>query len=188
VSHSADFEPVMREPEPAPTGPLRILTIGLNWLDKVAVFFSMIALVVASSVLTYSAVARYFFKVPTDWQDEFAVFLLIGVTFMCGAYVQAHRGHVGIQLFGGILAPFANWLRLVIIDLLSLGFCAFFAWKSWTLLAEAVHEGQTTSSTWGAPLWIPYGLMSTGMTLLALRLATQLCVRLFFRSTGKASP
>ena len=188
MSHSAEFEPAAREPEPAPPGPLRYVNVGLHWVDKVAIFVSMLALVAASCVLTYSAAARYFFRVPTDWQDEFAVFLLIGVTFLCGAYVQTQRGHVGIQVLAGVLPSALNRVRLTVIDLVSLAFCAFFSWKSWTLLAEALREHQTTASTWGAPLWIPYSLMSIGMTMLSLRLAIQLFVRLFVRAPDKAKP
>ena len=56
------------------------------------------------------------------------------------------------------------------MDIGSFAFCAFFSWKSWTLLHEAIHEGQTTSSSFGPPLWIPYGLMAVGMTLLSLQM------------------
>ncbi len=59
--------------------------------------FGMLALLAASFVLTSSVVTRYFFKASTDWQDEAAVFLLVGATFLCGAFVQSIRGHVGIE-------------------------------------------------------------------------------------------
>jgi TRAP-type C4-dicarboxylate transport system permease small subunit len=38
---------------------------------------------------------------------------------------------------------------------------------------EAWSEGQTTSSSWAPPLWIPYGLMCVGMTLLVLQFVIQ---------------
>jgi TRAP-type C4-dicarboxylate transport system permease small subunit len=133
----------------------------------------MVAMLVAAGILTSSVATRYFFKWPTDWQDEAAVFLLVGATFMSGAYVQARRGHVGIGLLAGMLPPRWNSLRLKFCDFLSLLFCSFFAWKSWTLWLEAWREGQTTDSTWAPPLWIPYVLMATGMTFLSIQLALQ---------------
>ena len=134
----------------------------------------MVAMVVASAVLTYSVAARYFLKIPTDWQDETSVFLLVGATFLSAAYVQAQRGHVAIELLSSLLSARANRVRLVLADVVSLVFCAFFSWKSWTLLHEAWRDGQTTMSTFAPPLWIPYGLMAAGMTLLTLMIALQI--------------
>jgi TRAP-type C4-dicarboxylate transport system permease small subunit len=134
---------------------------------------------VACCVLTLSVVMRYFLKMPTDWQDEASIFLLVGATFLTGAYVQAHRGHVGIEAMAEILPAGVNRARLLLVDVASFAFCAFFSWKSWTLLHEAVVDEQTTSSTWAPPLWIPYGLMSVGMTLLSLQLLLQVFVRVF---------
>jgi len=48
-------------------------------------------------------VLRYFSPQPTDWQDEFSVFLLIGVTFMAAAWVQSQRGHIGIEAVAHLL-------------------------------------------------------------------------------------
>ena len=118
-------------------------------------------------------IERYFLKIPTDWQDETAIFLLVGVTFLTGAAVQARRGHVGIEAVSELLSPKVELIRVRIADLVSCLFCAFFAWKSWTLLQEAIADGQTTDSTWGPPLWIPYSAMAAGMTLVALQLALQ---------------
>jgi TRAP-type C4-dicarboxylate transport system permease small subunit len=175
VSH--DFEVTeagleQTEPEHPPPGHpvLEMADRVMQWVNAAVMVPCMLALVAASAILSYSVIARYFLKIPTDWQDETAIFLLVGATFFSGAFVQSYRGHVGIDAVAHMLGPRANRFRLIFVDGVSFVFCSFFAWKSWTLFAEALHEGQTTTSTWGPPLWIPYGLMSLGMTLLSLQL------------------
>ena len=163
--------------DPATPALLMPLARALQWANQAMVVLGMFALLVASCVLTYSVVSRYVMKASTDWQDEAAVFCLVGATFLCGAFVQALRGHVGIEAVAGVLPPALNRLRLVLVDALSTAFCIFFAWKSWTLLHEAWVDGQTTSSSWAPPLWIPYGLMSLGMSLLSAQLLVQLAAR-----------
>jgi TRAP-type C4-dicarboxylate transport system permease small subunit len=159
-----------------PATPRALLPLArlLALANRAMVAIGMVALLAASLVLTSSVVTRYLFKASTDWQDETAVFLLVGATFLCGAFLQALRGHVGIEAVGTLLSRRANALRQVAVDALCLAFCALFAWKSWTLLHEAWVDKQTTSSSWAPPLWIPYLLMSVGMTLLALQLLVQL--------------
>ena len=99
---------------------------------------------------------------------------LIGATFGSAAWVQARRGHVAIDALSAVLPPSADRVRRWLADVLSLLFVAFFAWKSWQLTLAAIDEGQTTPSSWGPPLWIPYGCMTAGMALLALQLLLQI--------------
>lgn len=146
----------------------------LRGLNRLALAISMLALLAACAVLTGGVLLRYFLKIPTDWQDEVAVFLLVGAIFLCGGYVQQERGHVGIQALAGLLPPRIDAWRRALCDLAAFAFCAFFSWKSWALLREAWVEGQTTSSSWAPPLAIPYGLMTAGMILLTLQLLVQL--------------
>jgi len=156
--------------DPATPRALLPLARALAAANRVMVGFGMVALLAASLVLTSSVVTRYLFKASTDWQDETAVFLLVGATFLCGAFVQSIRGHVGIEAVSTLLSERADAIRRILVDVLCLAFCALFAWKSWTLLHEAWVDKQTTSSSWAPPLWIPYLLMSLGMTLLSLQL------------------
>lgn len=145
----------------------------MSGMNKLMVLFGSLALVAASVILSYSVASRAFFGATTDWQDEAAVFCLVGATFLCGAYVQQIRGHVGISAVSTMLPKAINRLRVLIIDIASCAFCAFFAWKSWTLFHEAWVDGQVTSSSWAPPLWIPYIMMSIGMTLLAFQILLQ---------------
>ncbi len=146
----------------------------LIWLNKWIIRASILAMLVTALILTYSVVTRYFFQIPTDWQDEASVFMLIGVSFLSAAFVQSTRGHIGIEALASILSPKANAIRHRFNDLVSCLFCGFFAYKSWTLFHEAWADGQRTSSTFAPPIWIPYSMMAFGMTLLTLQIFVQL--------------
>jgi TRAP-type C4-dicarboxylate transport system permease small subunit len=150
----------------------------LDRFNKAALIFSMVALGVTSVILSYSVVARYFLHIPTDWQDEASIFMLVGVIFLTAAYVQSHRGHIGIEALASMLPARINKLRMLIVDLTSLIFCSFFSWKSWTLCHEAWVEGQTTSSNFAPPLWIPYSVMAIGMSVLSFQILAQVLTNL----------
>lgn len=194
MSHAFDAATAAAEPlrvETRPPGLLGAVGAVLQWVNRLIMVLCGIALVLACLVLTYSVVVRYLLRIPTDWQDETAVFLIVGATFFSAAAIQARRGHVSIELMAGFLSPGLNRLRLLLADVVSLAFCTFFSWKSWTLLHEALVDGQTSSSSWGPPLWIPYLLMSAGMTLLSFQILLQIAEFMVTRSpaaAGRADP
>jgi TRAP-type C4-dicarboxylate transport system permease small subunit len=173
------------EPEPLHAGALGAALQLIDRLHRAVLVAGMLALLGAAGILSSSVFLRYFLHQPTDWQDEMAVFLLVGTTFLCGGYVQARRGHVGIEALLGLLSPAANRVRAVLVDGAALAFCAFFSWKSYALFLEAYREGQTTSSAWAPPLAIPYGLMFAGMLLLSLQLLLQVLRGVAAVKTGR---
>lgn len=185
MSHGFELEGQPKVPDRPVIGIAAPLAKLLAWTNASVLFVSMLALIAACLILTGSVFLRYFLHIPTDWQDEAAVFLLVGATFLCGAYVQAQRGHIGIEALAGLLPEGVNRVRLILCDLGSAVFCSFFAWKSWTLFHEAWVDDMTTSSSWAPPLTIPYGLMAAGMTLLALQIVLQLVVALQGKEKSK---
>lgn len=187
MSHDVDHGPAHAGIDPDTPALLQPLARALLWINRQMVTLGMFALLVASVVLTSSVVSRYVMKASTDWQDEAAVFCLVGATFLCSAFVQSLRGHVGIEAVAGLLPATVNRVRAMLVDLLSMLFCAFFSWKSWALFHEAWAEGQTTSSSWAPPLWIPYALMAAGMSLLTLQLLVQLTARVHTLAKGGAA-
>jgi TRAP-type C4-dicarboxylate transport system permease small subunit len=150
----------------------------LSVCHSVIVVFAALALIAACVILSYSVLGRALFHAANYWQDEAAVFLLVGATFMTAGYVQARRGHIGIEAFVGLLPPLVNSIRLWLVDVASLLFCAFFTWKSWTLAHEAYSDGQVSNSMWSPPLAIPYGLMALGMSLLCVQILLQIIIPL----------
>ena len=162
----------------AGNAPLAVLERALGFCNNLIVVFAAIALIAACVILSYSVLGRALFHSPNYWQDEAAVFLLVGATFMTSAYVQSQRGHVSIEAFVGLLSARANSIRLWLVDVASLAFCAFFAWKSWTLAHEAYVDGQVSNSMWSPPLAIPYVLMAVGMSLLCVQILLQILIPL----------
>jgi len=165
--------------KPATSNPLVVaFERALAFCHGVIVVLAALALIAACVILSYSVLGRALFQAANYWQDEAAVFLLVGATFMTAGYVQAQRGHIGIEAFVGLLPPLANRIRLWLVDVASLLFCAFFTWKSWTLAHEAYTDGQVSNSMWSPPLAIPYGLMALGMSLLCLQILLQIIMPL----------
>jgi len=149
------------------------MTSACDTLDVVLIWLCALATIGAGLVLTYSIAVRYFMHASTDWQDEMAVFLLVGATFLSAPYVQAVRGHITIEALGNVLPRRIERARAFASDVICLLFCGFFTWQCWLLLLEAIDDGRVTDSAWAPPLWIPYSLMTAGMTLLCLRFILQ---------------
>ncbi len=156
-----------------PSGLMGTLQLVVDGLNNLLAVLSAIAIGAAGLILTWEVIGRYLLAIPSDWQDESAVFLLVGATFLSAAWTQRRRGHVGIDALSLILPEAVDRVRRVLADLASAIFCGFFAWKSFQMLAEVWEEGQTTPSALGAPLWIPYACMTAGMALLTLQLLLQ---------------
>ena len=92
-------------------GALGVAQAALGAVNTVMAVLSAIAIGAAGVVLTWEVLGRYFFEIPSDWQDELSTFLLIGATFGAAAWVQARRGHVAIDALGHLLPPAADYVR-----------------------------------------------------------------------------
>ena len=159
---------------------LEIADKGMSAINKCLVLLGSSALMAAALILTYSVVSRGVFHAANDWQDEAALFCLVGVTFLCSSYVQERRGHIGISAIESLLPHGVNKVRAIVIDIISCIFFIFFSIKAWDLTKEAWVDGQVTNSTWAPSLWIPYSMMFVGTALLAFQIFLQIFVRKTF--------
>mgnify|MGYP003333102761 CR=1 FL=1 len=102
MSHGIDTGTYSARLDPSMPRILQPLAAAMLVVNQVMVWIGMAALIVASLVLSYSVFSRYLLQASTDWQDEAAVFCLVGATFLCGGFVQSLRGHVGIEAVAGL--------------------------------------------------------------------------------------
>src|SRR3954467_13947428 len=118
--------PLPDQPETTSAVPDNVFAAALGralaFCTFIIVILAAIALIAASAILSYSVLGRALFHSPNYWQDEAAVFLLVGATFMTSAYVQGQRGHIGIEAFIGLLSPSVNRVRLWLVDVASFAF------------------------------------------------------------------
>src|SRR3954469_17686228 len=119
MNHDVEL-PGAPERIPIHEGGLGLLEVAMIGVNRLTTLFGMIALLVAALVLTYSVFSRYLFKSATDWQDEVAVFCIVGAVFLAGAWVQAQRGHIGIEAVASILPASINRVRTVVVDCMTL--------------------------------------------------------------------
>ncbi|OGT00937.1 MAG: C4-dicarboxylate ABC transporter, partial [Gallionellales bacterium RBG_16_56_9] len=151
----------------------RLLGNGLRHFNRWMAILSAILIAVATLVLVYEVVTRYFLRVTNDWVIELCVFLLIAATFLSAAHTQAERGHVGIEVLDEVMSPYWNRIRSLAGDFLSLVVVAFIANNAWRYTYNAYDQGWETGSTWAPALWIPYFFMAFGLTTLALQIVLQ---------------
>jgi len=127
------------------------------------VFLALAALIICYMVIRRTA------GFSTDWELEFAVFMMVAALFLGSPYCLKTEGHVAVGLLESALpSRRAHWLRLAtqIIGLLVVLFLAYMGLeKTW----EVFIKGELTESSWAPPKWPLYATMPIGFFLTALQ-------------------
>lgn len=140
-----------------------------NHLSQLTGYLSALALLLATGVTLHAVLGRYFLGVPTVWQTELSIYLLMFVTFVGAAYGLRHHAHVGVDLVVERLPLRAQLVMRIIAAIGALAVILVVLWTATLFWWEAVEGGFRSATAWRAPLSIVYAILPLGMLLVALQ-------------------
>lgn len=145
---------------------LELLETGLNLLSALILFFLMF-------YVTAEVGMRYVFNHPLAGHLEASELLIAPAVFLALSYVQARRGHVGMDI---LRDHFPEQVRRGVdcfTDSVALAAFAVIAWFSWSNTLLSFRMGDVTPTayfpTWWSKLAVPLG-----SGLLCIRLLMQI--------------
>lgn len=155
----------------------------LRFVDRVAELSGsagVYMIIFVTVVLTYEAVARYFFASPTQWTQDISVTLQIWFTYMGMALVLKDREMIRITALLAIAPKSVRYVleavSLIIIFLFSL----LAVTKGWDVVADSIRLGRRQPTMLALPNWIAELPVVLGFFLLLVQSTAEL-IRLPFR-------
>lgn len=167
--------------------PSILLSIN-SLLSAVESLMLAIAALCVGAILLVTAVdvvGRYALNHALGWAYDTALVLMVGTVFLSISSIQAARGHVAVEVLYDRLPP-GGRLTMACLHVV-VGAFGFFliGWKNIEYAAEAARMGWVYGGFGVIPTWLPYGFISVGSFLMAIRMVEQLLSMLF---EGSSSP
>lgn len=141
----------------------------INGLSEASGYISGFLIFLASLIVVYQVLIRYFIGASTIWQTEISIYMLIFATFVGAAYGLKHDSHVGIDVITEVLPPKPRSILKIGTSIASLILTIIVAQKGWVMWYEATINGWHSPTIWAPPLTIPYFILPLGMSLVSLQ-------------------
>ena len=136
-------------------------------------------------VLLIEVGMRYFFKSPTLWAYDTAIFMYGYCGVLAGAYTLKHKGHIVVDVVYSLFSPRVKAVMNVLTGLLFFFFCVIFIIYTWKAAAVAIDGGHRANTQW-APLVGHYRLiLPIGGGLLVIQGLANWLRDLHFAVTGR---
>lgn len=161
---------------------------ALRWIDRISEvtgYLSGACIFVATLAICYAVVLRATGR-STIWQTELAVYLLIFVTFVGGAYGLKHGSHVSVDLLDSRLSPKGQVVLQLVRAGISLVLIAVVGWYSSLMWWEATSRGWTSGTAWNPSLMYVYAILPLGMLLIGLQYLAQI-IRVLAEALGRST-
>lgn len=153
----------------------------VNCLSQISGYLAALSILAATLIIVEQVAVRYLFKIPTIWQVETAVYLLIAATFLGAPYGLKENAHINIDLFIVRFSAGARRKLDIVTSVVAMLFCFFLAYRGAVMWWEAFEGNWRSSSLFSVPLVYPYALIPVGMFLTGLQYVVKVAGMLFPR-------
>jgi TRAP-type C4-dicarboxylate transport system permease small subunit len=141
----------------------------INRLSQLSGYLAALSILAATLIIVEQVVVRYVFKIPTIWQVETAIYLLIAATFLGAPYGLKENAHINIDMFIMHLPAGLRRNLDIATSAVAMLFCFFLAYRGGVMWWEAFEGSWRSSSLFSVPLVYPYALLPVGMFLTGLQ-------------------
>jgi C4-dicarboxylate transporter DctQ subunit len=139
------------------------------------------ATITVAFVLTFvEVIARLGFNYSFYWAKEYIIFATIWSTFLGASQVLKKGRHIRLSVVVDLLP--AKWQNRFEFFNIAVGivFGVILTYSGFSLTAQALETGVTSTSLAKTPLWLPYSIMPLGGVLFTVRF-----IELFFAALGQ---
>lgn len=141
----------------------------VGWVSGLLHAGGALALGFIMLTIGYDALMRHFFAQATSWSLEINAFLLVYIALIPASETLRRGEQIGIGFIADQSRPALRRLFRIVIGLVGVTFCAALTYRGVLMAYDAHAYGERVSSTFGTPMWIPYGFIPLGFGVLGLQ-------------------
>jgi TRAP-type C4-dicarboxylate transport system permease small subunit len=151
----------------------------IDRLTQISGYIAALSILAATLIIVHQVVVRYVFNIPTIWQVETAIYLLIAATFLGAPYGLRENAHINIDLLIVNLPTAVRRKLGLATSAIAMAFCFFLAYRGAVMWWEAFEGNWRSSSLLSVPLVYPYALIPVGMFITGLQYIVKIIGMLF---------
>jgi len=132
-------------------------------------------MVLIAAFTLYEIVCRYVFDSPTQWSQDFSIYLMIWCAFLGLMPTDMAGQHIRIDVWYKRLSVRPQILLELFVYVSMAVFAAIATWAASGMVAQSLRLGRRSLSLISVPMWIPQSALVIGLGLFCLE-----CVRRAF--------
>lgn len=129
-------------------------------------------LILIAAFTLYEVVCRYVFDSPTQWTQDFSIYLMIWCAFLGLMPTDIAGQHIRIDVWYKRLSARPRAVLELFVYIAIAGFAATAAWSAGGVVAQSLRLGRRSLSLIPVPMWIPQTALVVGLGLFGLE-----CIR-----------